>query len=162
MSLKYQHSSKTKAAWEALNPVIVADEIVIEKDTNRLKVGDGVKAYSELEYIKTLNYKSYVAKITQANIYAPTVEIIENTIGDIVWTRDIVGQSEATLAGAFSGNTLFMQAGNIFFSWNDEAVVLNYTKISENVLRFNVYKLSDFTAIDDSLRDTIIEIRVYD
>ena len=107
-------------------------------------------------------YKVYLAKISQIGTDAPTVVVLENTIGNIVWTRDSVGQYEATLAGAFSGNTLFMQAGNIFFSWNDEGVVLNYTKISENVLRFNVYKLSDFTAIDDSLRDTIIEIRVYD
>ena len=50
MSLKYRHSSKTKATWEALNPVIVADEIIIEKDTKRIKIGNGVSTYNQLGY----------------------------------------------------------------------------------------------------------------
>ena len=54
MGLKYKHSSKTKAQWEALNPVIVENEIVIEKDTKRLKVGDGVSTYNSLIYITNL------------------------------------------------------------------------------------------------------------
>ena len=54
MGLKYKHSSKTKAQWEALNPVIVENEIVIENDTKRLKVGDGVSAYNSLIYITNL------------------------------------------------------------------------------------------------------------
>ena len=54
MGLKYKHSSKTKAQWETLNPVIVADEIVIENDTKRLKVGDGVSTYNGLTYITNL------------------------------------------------------------------------------------------------------------
>ena len=51
MSLKYRHSSKTKAQWEALNPVIVENEIVIENDTNALKIGNGIDSYSDLKYV---------------------------------------------------------------------------------------------------------------
>ena len=47
MGLKYKHSSKTKAQWEALNPVIVENEIVIESDTNALKIGNGIDSYSD-------------------------------------------------------------------------------------------------------------------
>ena len=51
MSLKYRHSSKTKSQWEALNPVIVENEIVIENDTNAIKIGNGIDSYSDLKYV---------------------------------------------------------------------------------------------------------------
>ena len=50
MNKKYKHSAKTKAEWLALDPVIVANEIVLETDTGKQKNGDGVKKYSELKY----------------------------------------------------------------------------------------------------------------
>ena len=42
---------KTLEEWLALDPVLIEREIVIETDTNKLKIGDGVKKYSELEYV---------------------------------------------------------------------------------------------------------------
>lgn len=50
MSLKYKHSSKTLADWASLNPIIVNNEIVIEKDTNKLKIGNGTDHYLDLLY----------------------------------------------------------------------------------------------------------------
>lgn len=50
MSLKYKHSSKTKVQWLELDPIIVQNEIIIEKDTGFFKFGDGVSKYSELKY----------------------------------------------------------------------------------------------------------------
>lgn len=61
MSLKYRHSSKTKAQWEALNPVIVENEIVIENDTNALKIGNGIDSYSDLKYVT--NFYSHTGEI---------------------------------------------------------------------------------------------------
>lgn len=59
MGLKYKHSSNSEADWALLGyPVIVKDEIVIEKDTNRLKVGDGVRKYDELPYVTRSYSKS--------------------------------------------------------------------------------------------------------
>lgn len=61
MGLKYKHSAHTLAEWEVLNPVIVKDEIVVESDTNRLKIGDGIKTYTELGYIsnEAINVKNF-------------------------------------------------------------------------------------------------------
>lgn len=53
MSLKYKHSAHTAEEWVSApinDPIIVPNEIVIEKDKNQLKIGDGVKKYSELPY----------------------------------------------------------------------------------------------------------------
>lgn len=41
------------AAWTAANPVLMKGEIGIETDTNKFKIGDGVKAWSALPYVGT-------------------------------------------------------------------------------------------------------------
>lgn len=51
MSLKYKHTTYTLSEWTSLNPIIVDREIVIESDTNRLKVGNGTDHYLYLEYL---------------------------------------------------------------------------------------------------------------
>ena len=58
MSKKYKHSSKTKVEWEGLDPIIIEDEIIIEKDTKSLKIGDGISTYSELPYINNISIES--------------------------------------------------------------------------------------------------------
>ncbi len=42
-----------KENWIQENPVLLDGEIGIEKDTNKMKIGDGVTKYSDLEYLKT-------------------------------------------------------------------------------------------------------------
>ena len=40
-------------AWTTANPVLMKGEIGIETDTNKFKIGDGVKAWSALSYVGT-------------------------------------------------------------------------------------------------------------
>lgn len=40
-------------AWSTTNPVLMKGEIGIETDTNKFKIGDGVKAWSALSYVGT-------------------------------------------------------------------------------------------------------------
>ena len=44
-------------------------------------------------------YLKYVALISQSSTNAPSVTILENTIGSIVWTRSSAGVYKGTLAG---------------------------------------------------------------
>lgn len=53
------------------------------------------------ESIVKPRYKVYKAIMNQAGGAAPTVSIIENSIGNIVWTRTGVGSYTGTLTGAF-------------------------------------------------------------
>lgn len=39
--------------WNNIDPVIGPNEVVYDKTTNSIKIGDGVKHYSELEYISS-------------------------------------------------------------------------------------------------------------
>ena len=43
----------TATAWSTANPVLMKGEIGIETDTNKFKIGDGVKAWSALSYVGT-------------------------------------------------------------------------------------------------------------
>ena len=46
-------------------------------------------------------YKKYIATISQTGTASPTVTVLENTIGNIVWTRFAAGDYRGTLTGAF-------------------------------------------------------------
>jgi len=62
----------------------------------------------------SLPYKVYVALLTQSGTSAPTVTILENTIGTINWTYGGVGTSIATasVSGAFTANKTWMHVQN--------------------------------------------------
>lgn len=83
-------------------------------DGNALQVNGNVSAsaaslpnqvpiYSQLTAIAR-PYKVYTAYIGQVGTGAPTVTIMENTIGAIVWTRTSTGSYLGTLTGAFTNN----------------------------------------------------------
>lgn len=57
MSVRYQtfqFRRGTAAEWTQRNPTLLAGEAGYETDTNRLKFGDGVRAWSALPYVGDL------------------------------------------------------------------------------------------------------------
>jgi hypothetical protein len=62
----------------------------------------------------TLGYKVYKALISQVGTAAPTVKVLQNTIGTIVWTRFDVGEYYGTLAGAFTVDKTYFDVGQRF------------------------------------------------
>ncbi|BAF69593.1 hypothetical protein [Nitratiruptor sp. SB155-2] len=46
-----QHRRDTKANWEQYDPVLAAGEVAVQTDTYQIKVGDGVKKWSELPFV---------------------------------------------------------------------------------------------------------------
>lgn len=40
----------SSTAWKRLNPVLAIGEPGFEKDTGRLKIGDGISSWNELPY----------------------------------------------------------------------------------------------------------------
>lgn len=47
---RFQQRRGTAARWAAVNPILREGEIGLELDTRRIKFGDGVKAWNDLEY----------------------------------------------------------------------------------------------------------------
>jgi len=66
MNASTQLRGDTKANWLLANPVLLARETVMETDTLRLKIGDGVKTYSQLAHTDSGNILEYSAQLYQA------------------------------------------------------------------------------------------------
>jgi hypothetical protein len=141
---------------------------VVTAGTKGIIVGDGQTlsesgmVVSNLTVTGTINgdvvvpYKKYIATISQTGTSDPTVTVLENTIGDIVWTRTLAGRYEGTLVGAFPDQ--------------DKTYLLNSITQTNNYIRFywtsaNVVQIrtADFTNTlqDGQLDFNTIEIRTY-
>ena len=100
-------------------------------------------------------YQKYVALISQSGTADPTLSILENTIGNIVWTRTAIGNYFGTLIGAFPNqDKTYLTLSNA----DTSQVLITWT--SANQIRIRTF---DFTTayIDGQLTYNTIEIRVY-
>jgi hypothetical protein len=117
----------------------------------------GLSVVDEPVYKSDLGaYKVYTAMLTQVGISAPTADVIlQNTIGNIVWTYAGVGQYIGTLAGAFTVGKTFMLTGNR----QPGAIITTTTAFDPDTVYVNTFNAS--TPANGKLLLTPIEIRVY-
>lgn len=105
-------------------------------------------------------YKKYVALLSQTGTSAPTATVLENTIGNIVWTRSFLGYYEGTLTGAFITNKTFIVCGSADVSaGGGDIALLEAIRLNSNTVRIRTF--DNFSVSDDMLVNTSIEIRVY-
>lgn len=97
----------------------------------------------------TGNPKIYRAILTQSGTAAPTVVVLENTVGNIVWTRSSTGIYVGTLYAAFQPGKVFLVLGASI-----NAVTSSFTRTTLNTVTIN-------TTTDGILSETAVEIRVY-
>jgi hypothetical protein len=138
------------------NCLAVGNNIVIPSScTNLIVFGSNITA-DENSTGLLLNYKSYVALISQSGTAAPTVTILENTIGDIVWTRFAAGDYRGTLTDAFT-------SGKVITLSNQIEPLQTILIVRKNIdsIAINTITTSTGAAIDSALLNTSIEIRVY-
>jgi hypothetical protein len=104
-----------------------------------------------------VNYKRYIALISQTGTNDPTVTVLENTIGDIVWTRAAGGRYEGTLVGAFPNQ-------NKTYLINNNTQVNTYLRFYWTSADVVQIRTLDFTnTLQDGVLDyNTIEIRVYE
>ena len=101
-------------------------------------------------------YKVYTALLSQSDTDAPVATVLENTLGDIVWSRINSGEYLATLNGVFLEDktdvriTANTGQGNTTIT-NIQSVDSVYVALSDST--------DDLS--DELLRLTPIEIRVY-
>jgi hypothetical protein len=79
--------------------VIIGDGQVLEEDG---MVVSNLTVTGTINGAVVVNSTKYIATISQAGAAAPTVTVLENTIGDIVWTRAAAGDYLGTLTGGFT------------------------------------------------------------
>jgi len=113
-------------------------------------------------------YKSYVALMSQTGTNNPTAIELENSLGNIVWTRNSAGYYTGTLSGAFPLTKTFILAiyPNGTSNGYNSAVLTN-----GNGYPYNLFRTDDNTLtltssntgplLDNILNYSPIEIRVY-
>jgi hypothetical protein len=101
-------------------------------------------------------YSKYIALISQTGTNDPTLNILENDLGDLVFTRAAIGRYEATLTGVFpTQGKVYLMVSN---SQVDTYLRIFWT--SANTIEIRTL---DFTnTLTDGLLDyNTLEIRVY-
>lgn len=114
-----------------------------------------------LKEAATPKYKVYTALLTQSGTSDPTIVVLENNIGNIVWERDDVGRYSATLINAFTTNKTFINLSNnfSFTGPNFQTSWVNSSIFSED--SFQIRTIRNGSPGDNMLLNTPIEIRVY-
>ena len=154
----FQIFGKGNVIPSGLKGIVIGDNQNVTEDgltTTNLRVTETINGNPVSEILPT--YKKYVALISQTGILDPTVTILENTIGDIVWTRNLAGEYYGTLLNAFPINKTFIMINAFSNNASDSAAALWNTVNEVAVLTCD----TSFTRVDNILYLTSIEIRVY-
>jgi hypothetical protein len=113
----------------------------------------------------TTPYKVYTALLTQkVKLNPPTAIILENTIGDIVWTYDSAGIYRATLVGAFPDAIKFFTLNYKIMIEAQKFIAVEWKNSNSFEVRNSVVSYSPsiaYTPEDSMLDNYPIEIRVY-
>jgi len=111
--------------------------------------------------------KTYRANLTQTSTNAPVATVLENTLGDIVWSYDGVGAYTATLTGAFTANKTFIippyNSSNVSAA-NDIMYVFAMGRNDANTLYLITGERDALGAgdvVNGALYESSIEITVY-
>jgi hypothetical protein len=104
-------------------------------------------------------YTKYICSLNQTGITDPTVQVLENTIGSIVWTRTGVGQYIGVLSGAFpSIQKTWFSKPNTQSYWGNYGAFLS--RINANEIQLLTTDTDQVTPVDGAY-STSFEIRIY-
>lgn len=152
----YLNITKRFGIPTAINDTLIADELIpykliYNKTLNKLRI------YNGTTWIDTTPYKKYTVIISQSSTSEPTVEILENNIGNIIWTYGGIGYYYGDLSGAFVNNKTFFILQN---SLGAGADIIKIGTISNNRIMLTVTNINGVN-IDGVLIKASLEIRVY-
>lgn len=103
-------------------------------------------------------YLVYTALLLQEGTDAPVATVLQNTIGNIVWSYGGVGFYYATLAGAFTANKTYVSVSYNLGQSGIGGLIVGYGL--PNIDTVDVFNyLGDYTQVNDIAFS--IEIRVY-
>jgi hypothetical protein len=102
----------------------------------------------------SVTYKVYTALLSQAGIDAPTAIVLENTIGDIVWSYSSTGEYNGTLVNAFTEDKTYL------FAYILPNSVIKIERNNEDQINVGT-TTNSLAKTNGLLNSTSIEIRVY-
>lgn len=90
---------------------------------------------------------------------APVSTVLENTIGDIVWSYEGVGGYRGTLAGVIVKAKTWCEKTLQSITTDDPETLNIFTTINDNYISITAHV--DGVGVDDLIDNIPIEIRVY-
>lgn len=106
LNVKIKHRYDTASNWTTNNPVLLAGELGIERDTRKMKVGDGTTSWSSLKYITINDLSDYVTLNTDQEIGGEKKFKVEN--GLYVWLSNVYNPDTGSILPAIrTDNGLF-------------------------------------------------------
>jgi adhesin HecA-like repeat protein len=115
--------------------------------------GEGKPA---IRLIEEKPYKAYAALLTQTGTSAPVATILQNEIGELVWSYAGVGLYAVTLAAAFTVNKT-----SVLVPANTGTAGVNVFTTSPTANAVNLFSLLNDVPTNALLTKQFIEIRVY-
>lgn len=103
-------------------------------------------------------YKVYTALLSQSGTDAPVATVLENTLGDIVWSYSDIGVYNINSNQLFTENKTFIISGSEYI-FNPS--LLSTTINSDSNITLSVRDVINDFYVDNNLVKTPIEIRVY-
>lgn len=111
----------------------------------------------------TPTYKIYRALLTQVGTSDPSIVVLENTIGTIVWTRIANGSYRGTLSGAFLANKVFSPGSVLNTTVDSSRLILSIDRETNNSVLLTGYDVTNAsTNLDGLLENASIEILTFD
>jgi hypothetical protein len=147
---------KGNAVSPGVKGVVIGDGKILEHDG---MVVPNLTVTESINGAPVVGYKRYIALISQTGILDPTVTVLENTIGDIVWTRAAGGVYQGYLNNAFIDD--FKTYVNIQQNLQNLGGVNYITWFDGSTIQIDTLDAT-FTSNDTLLLYTTIEIRYYE
>lgn len=106
-------------------------------------------------------YRIYSALLTQEGTNAPVATVLENSIGNIVWTRSGIGSYLGTLVDSFPNNSTAAITSDS--AWNIAGVTYITVATTASPSDFISVETKDLNGVysDDILGYTYVEIKIY-
>lgn len=132
--------------WEDINPILLKGEIGIEIDTNKIKIGDGVKTWTQLDYVNSSaslivveNFSDLPEEGVNDKLYKVSSSQLLYIWNSLTNTYAPLGQSGGTDEGEKGYKITFQNALDsvILLALQDDPVILKfrYSSINENGLK---------------------------
>ena len=104
-------------------------------------------------------YKVYTALLTQSGINPPVATVLENTIGNIVWSYENLGVYSANLISGFPTDKTIVNILNVVKNASDSPNICSWAINDSTDSKIIIQ--TESANFDDILYNTPIEIRVY-
>lgn len=138
----------TAANWTSVNPVLSKGEMGIEIDTNKFKIGDGIKTWSQLAYAGSVVLASATnghITVDGSDVTVYTLPTGGSSIGGVKTTASGAGTVAINNTGAMALNTSGAKAGTYTkVTVNDKGVVTAGANLAaSDIPSLTLSKISD-------------------